>query len=108
MTYEIEFPHAFDDYDWFEIEVKGWLAGVRVVLTDRTIELTIYDRTRLRQTIDDEVEQLGFFLQNRLLVVKAVNREEITAAVAKLADDGFRNVSWSLRPRRASRMGRGR
>ena len=91
MQYEITYPEGLDEYDWAEIEAKGWLA---VVLTwpggRRT--LSLYDPVRLSQTIEDEVRRLGYTVMSTLVVLPAVTRAEIERVVARMAEEEFSGV----------------
>lgn len=83
----VEFPEDFEDYAW-EVEAKGWLQGVVVVIDGRRYPLTIYDLTRLAQDVEEEVGSGETFFERNLVVVSSVTREHIEAAVAALVSSG--------------------
>lgn len=93
MSYQVSFPGNFDDYEWAEIEAKGWLDGVRIVRDGDTFTLAIFDEVRLPQAIRVDVERLGYFAANRLLVVPRVTREGIEIAIEKMAEREFQDLS---------------
>jgi hypothetical protein len=87
-SYELTFPDYLDGYE-HETESKGYLVDVKIVLESGTIGLTIYDRVRLQQDLDDEMASDGCFAAANLLVVPAVTRESISLAVERLSTGGF-------------------
>jgi hypothetical protein len=92
MAYQVKFPDGLDDFDWADIEAKGWLEGVRVVLDERAYDVAVFDEVRLRQAIAVDLERLGYFVASRLLVVAAVTREQVELAIARMAERGFSDL----------------
>jgi hypothetical protein len=92
LKYQIIFPDGLDDFDWADIEAKGWLDGVRLLLPDGERTLSIFDSVRLPQAIAVDVRRLGYFAANSLLVVPSVNREQIELAVSRMAERGFADL----------------
>ncbi|MFE7048102.1 hypothetical protein ACFVAM_07020 [Streptomyces californicus] len=91
-TYDVRFPDYLDGYE-AETEAKGYLVGVVVGAGDRSFELTVYDRARLVQEIDDELDSdHAYFAVPNLLVVRSVTREEICRAVEELANGNFQEL----------------
>ncbi len=90
-AYELIFPDYLDDYE-HETESKGYLVGVTVNYDGATIDLTIYDPTRLMQEVRDDVESTGYFTEARLLVVPRVTRDQIAQAVEEMAHGGFQQL----------------
>ncbi|WP_127501902.1 hypothetical protein [Actinoplanes solisilvae] len=89
IPYEINFPDYLDDYEG-EIESKGYLSGVSVVTSDSIFELTVYDRTRLMQEVDDELKSdRAYFAASNLVIVPAVTKTDISGAVERIARGNF-------------------
>jgi hypothetical protein len=82
---EIIVPDYFDDHAWEEVRVKGRCPVIAARYEGRTYRLSLYDPTRLAEDVSDEVEDRGFFLDQNLLVLKELRREELEAALARLA-----------------------
>jgi hypothetical protein len=95
-SYDVRFPEYLDGYE-AETEAKGYLVGVAVVADDRTFNLTVYDRARLVQEIDDELDSdRAYFAVPNLLVVPLVTRAEISRAVEVLAMGDFLDLVPNL------------
>ncbi|WP_369275913.1 hypothetical protein AB5J55_43680 [Streptomyces sp. R11] len=86
--YEVRFPDYLTGYE-LETEAKGCLVGVQVVSPLAVYDLTIYDPVRLGQDVAAEVESDGYFTETNLVVVPRVTREDITRAVAAMAQCDF-------------------
>ncbi|MGW4945513.1 hypothetical protein ACWEOZ_28440 [Actinoplanes sp. NPDC004185] len=96
-SYEIRFPEYLDGYE-AETEAKGYLVGVAVIADGRTFDLTVYDRSRLVQELDDELNSdLAYFAVSNMLVVASVTKNEISMAVEALAKGQFRELMPSPR-----------
>ncbi|MFJ2746719.1 hypothetical protein [Streptomyces sp. NPDC087297] len=92
-TYHVRFPDYLDGYE-VETEAKGYLVGVVVSAGTRSFELTVYDRARLAQELDDELDSdRAYFAVPNLLVVRSVTRVEILRAVEALAKGNFQELS---------------
>ncbi|HEX8157809.1 MAG TPA: hypothetical protein VF526_10535 [Solirubrobacteraceae bacterium] len=89
--FQLRLPPYFDDYA-AEIEAKGYFADVIVEADGRQYRPVFYDPARLAQEIRDELDREGVFAEDDLVIVDAVTRETIEAAVAKLAGKGFRTL----------------
>lgn len=89
MEYSITFPGDFDDYDWAEIEDKGWLGDVLVSWPGGECSLTFFDRGRLAHAIGVDIERLGYFAGAKIIVVDVVSRSSIEDAIARIADRRF-------------------
>lgn len=95
-SYDIRFPDYLDGYE-AETEAKGYLVGVAVIADGRTFDLTVYDRARLVQELDDELESdPPYFAVSNLLVVASVTKAEISTAVEALAKGQFRELMPSV------------
>ncbi|MFC7279006.1 hypothetical protein ACFQS1_34000 [Paractinoplanes rhizophilus] len=95
-SYDIKFPEYLDGYE-AETEAKGYLVGVAVIANGRRFDLTIYDRARLVQELDDELSSdRAYFAVSNLLVVASVTKAEISMAVEALAKGQFRELMPSL------------
>ncbi|WP_157631965.1 hypothetical protein [Catelliglobosispora koreensis] len=86
MRYEIVYPEVLkDDYDFWEVEQKGWM-DVDVVYGVRRIQVTFYDINRLTLEARKALSSNGFFAENPIVVVAAVTRANIEEAVRRLVD----------------------
>lgn len=83
----LQFPPGFEDYDW-EVEAKGWLPGVVAVIEERRYTLTVYDRARLLQDVDDVLKEGRIFFEPNLVVVASVTRENIASAIQEIVQTG--------------------
>jgi hypothetical protein len=85
--HQVEFPEGFDDYAW-EVESKGWLQGVIVIIDNHRYSLTFYDPVRLRQDVEAELNSAPAFFEPNLVIVPAVTRKHIESAVDVIAKTG--------------------
>lgn len=83
----VEYPPRFDEYAW-EVQAKGWLPGVVGVIQGRRYSVTVYDKIRLAQDVDDSLKRGDVFMERNLLVVRSVTRENIAAAFAEIVRTG--------------------
>ncbi|MFI1002673.1 hypothetical protein ACIP10_10295 [Streptomyces galbus] len=91
-SYRVSFPDYLDGYE-AETEAKGYLVGVVVIAGNASFDLTIYDRARLVQELDDELDPDGaYFAVPNLLVVRSVTRADILRAVEALAKGNFQEL----------------
>ncbi len=96
MSYDIRFPEYLDGYE-AETEAKGYLVGVAIIADGQTFDLTVYDRARLVQELDDELNsERAYFAVPNLLVVTSVTKDEIAIAVEALAKGQFRELVPNL------------
>jgi hypothetical protein len=72
-------------------EAKGWL-DVTVVWDGGERDLSIYDQSRLMQSVAADIHRLGYFADVRVVVVPKVTLEDVKAAVAAIAERGFVDV----------------
>lgn len=86
-NYRIIFPNGFDDYAW-EVESKGWLQGVIVILDGKKYPITFYDPVRLSQDIDGELSAEGFFFEGNLVVLKNIDRDSTERTIGKIVETG--------------------
>lgn len=89
MEYQVTFPDGLDEFEWFEIENRGWLEGVRISSNDDMYTVSFFDEIRLPQIVAADIERLGFFSARNLVVVQRVARDEICSVVSAIADRGF-------------------
>jgi hypothetical protein len=92
VDYRIIYPDGLDEYDFFDIEQKGWLDGVKVVWMEREIILSIFDGERLAQVVRDDIARLGYFASKSILVVRSVSRREIDSAIQWMAERDFVDI----------------
>ena len=90
MRFEVLFPEWLDDLAEFEHEAKGYISGVRVLLSDGSCyTVDIFDPTRLMQDMEAEFESgTPFVTCCNLIVVLNVSRPGILEAVGSLVEDG--------------------
>lgn len=90
--YSIKFPPYYDDYS-SEIEAKGYFADLIIQFEDREVRPTIYDAVRLAQECDDAfASNNAYFSAPTMIVVPAVTRANIVAAIDALAAGGFADL----------------
>jgi hypothetical protein len=90
MEYQITYPDGLeDDFRWSQTEAKGWLDGVVVTWPGGRRTLSLYDEVRLPQSIGVDMRRQGYFVVTALVVLPAVNRQEIERAVADMAAADF-------------------
>ena len=78
-------PEDFADYEW-EVEVKGWFSGAKMLLSGKSYQLNFYDPVRLGQTIGDDLELGRAFFEPNLIIVKSVTRSNMEQAARHLAE----------------------
>ncbi len=85
-NYIINFIEEYSDNLYqFEVESKGYFYGVTVVLNNgKTYQLSIYNSTRLKQDVDDEIENTGFFYEENIVFLKNIDKDTIIEGVKKL------------------------
>jgi hypothetical protein len=91
MTDSVEFNVIYPDYfDDPDVLVRGVVDGIRVQSGGREFDISFFSPTRLSQEVEGEVlNYRHFFVQKNLVVVTAVDRGHINAAVAELAKLNF-------------------
>lgn len=83
---EIFYPYEIDERAEAELEMKGWIAGVRAVFDDGTSGIFEFvDPVRLSQDLADELKRTPEVLLERVVVVPAVTRATIEAALGRLS-----------------------
>jgi hypothetical protein len=83
----IEFPEGLESHEW-EVESKGWLAGVVVIISGRRYIVEFYDPVRLVQDMEDDLQSSPVFFEANMLVVESVTRARMVAAIEALVADG--------------------
>ena len=81
QSYNLDLPDDFDEYLW---DTKGYFLGAELKVDNAIYILNFYDPTRLTQIIKDAIEERGFFVEENVIVVKAVNRTFVEKAVENL------------------------
>jgi hypothetical protein len=87
VQYTLNWPNDFQDYAW-EIESKGWFAGLEIILDGKALKPIFCDAARLSQDVAGELSSSGFFFEPCLVVVERVSRESIEDAIKNLARTG--------------------
>ncbi|MFF3432006.1 hypothetical protein [Streptomyces sp. NPDC002602] len=90
--YQIVFPEGLDEFDWSEIENKGWIDGVRISWSGKSWTLSFFDENRLPQAVAIDIDRMGYFSARNVIVVRQVARDEIRRAVSAMADRGFADL----------------
>ncbi len=94
-NYTINFTEEYSDsFFQFETEAKGYFYGVTVTLNNgKTYGLNIYNSTRLKQDVDDEIDTYGFFYEENIVFLKNVDKDSIIKGIKKLWDNNsFENM----------------
>ncbi len=73
----ITFPEWFDDLAEFEAESKGCLLEFPLRINGQDFVFTFYDLCRLTQTVADSPNAAGFLENEAVVVLQAVNRNNI-------------------------------
>ena len=88
---QVIYPHTMDDYDWYMTESKGWIE-VTVQWAARRKTITFYDPTRLAQEVQSAAARSGYFAESAVVVLPAVTKEAIEAAIAQMAQRRFADI----------------
>lgn len=80
ITHELVLPVDFQDYA-SEVESKGWFSGAVLLHLNNRYPLTFYEPVRLRQTIENELQNQPLFSEQNLLVVESVTEAAMRKAV---------------------------
>jgi hypothetical protein len=88
---QIKFPDFYDALYEMEVQAKGRLGEVLVILKDiGTFNMTFMDPERIRQDLEGEAESgRDFLAESNLVVMETVSREAIVRTVYKLDKEGF-------------------
>ncbi len=90
--YSINFPGYYDDYS-SEIEAKGYFADLVIQFGDMEIRPTVYDPVRLAQECGDAfASSSAYFSAPMMIIVPAVTRDNIVAAIEALASGAFADL----------------
>lgn len=76
----LHFPQDFADHEW-EIKSKGWYPFTVVTDDGKRFRLNFYDRIRLNQEVEDELNNSGLFFEPNIIVISEVTRNEIHKAL---------------------------
>ncbi len=93
IQYEIVWPDELDDFDWSMVESKGWLSGVKIKVGADTIEPLFYDKARLLQDVEAELELSGYFAEPAIIVLERVTQQAIEQVIERMASAGTLNSS---------------
>ena len=86
-NYSLELPPDFEEYE-YEVTAKGWFPDASIEFDGKRYRINIYDAVRLKQEVQDELDNSGMFLEPNLLVLPAVTREQMELAVERLVESG--------------------
>jgi hypothetical protein len=85
------YPAWMDDYEWAMTEAKGWIElTVRSPQGEKTI--TFYDPVRLAREVQDAMTGPGYFTESAIVVIPAVTRKAIEAAMTQIAGRAITNI----------------
>ena len=87
-SYSFALPSDFADYEW-EVTAKGCFSGALITVAEKQYRLNFYDRTRLGQEIESELESGSVFFEPNLVIVRSVTRAEMERAAEQLAQSGL-------------------
>lgn len=89
-SYEIEFPEGYFGQLEEDTPSRGWIEVTVAFEDGQRCQLAFYDIVRLKQTLDDYVEQ-GFvhFAEPHLVVLTRVSTENVRKAVADMVAEGY-------------------
>jgi hypothetical protein len=91
-SYAIIFPDYFDEEAPI-LEAKGCFWDLVVHANGQTYRPNFYDPVRLMQTIDDALSsERACFSEPNVVVVRSIGRENLEAAVARLARENFSSL----------------
>ncbi|GAA2909249.1 hypothetical protein Acy02nite_88740 [Actinoplanes cyaneus] len=88
---QVIYPASMDDYDWAMTETKGWIE-ITVQWDARRKTITFYDPTRLAQEVQSAATRSGYFAESAVVVLPAVTKEAIEAAIAQMAQRHFADI----------------
>lgn len=87
--YIVEFPEDFDVFE-DEIKAKGVYAAVLIAVGERRYRPTFFDTVRLRREYEDELKNgAAAYVEANVVVIPAVTRKHIDAAIKQLAGARF-------------------
>jgi len=85
--YEIIWPEDFADYAW-EVESKGCLFGVKAKVGSEVLEPVFYDKVRLLQDVETELERSGHFAEPVVIVLDRVTPQAIEQVIERMTAAG--------------------
>lgn len=91
MTTELILPVNYDEIAPI-IESKGVLFDVGILREGRVVYATFYEPTRLQQDVASDLEYAESCSFNRVVVVRAVNEENMRVAASRLPPSFFEPV----------------
>ncbi len=87
---KIKYPIEWDSYSEYEIECKGWLPGVELMLNDQIYQLTFYDPVRLAQDLADDIQSGKIaIVEKGLMVIPSITKENIIRAINQAVEEGY-------------------
>ena len=86
-TVILNLPEGFETFAW-EVESKGWLQGANIEVLGKIYSITFYDPTRLAQDIESEIATRVAFFERNCVVIPAVTRPNIEAAIELIVSTG--------------------
>jgi hypothetical protein len=103
LPYVIHFPDYFDDYAG-EIEAKGYFADVIVESAGLRYNPVFYDPIRFEQEYKDHLASgARAFSEPNIVVVGAVTRQQIEAAIEELSQRSFHALAPEASEHRADK-----
>ncbi len=77
-------PSEFDEDSWLW-EAKGFYSSAIVNAGGKSYSLKFYDKVRLAQDIEEELDAAACFFENNLVVISSITRAHMEAALVSLA-----------------------
>ena len=87
-NFALVLPRDFSDYEW-EVTAKGWFSEGQLSFSGKHYRLNFYDRGRLNQQIESELQGGNVFFEPNLLVINSVTRAEMERATEFLVQSGL-------------------
>ncbi len=90
MDFKIIYPSYYqlneESWDSYEVWCKGYLAGVKISVDDKSYTVCFYDDGRLSQDLEDELASRDFVKCCNTIILKEVNTKSIEKAVSRLVE----------------------
>lgn len=85
--FKFSLPEDFDENEW-EFEKKGFYENSLLIIEEKKYQILFFDKQRLAQEIEDELNSSNAFLEKNLVVINSVTRKNMELAVEKIMSDG--------------------
>lgn len=92
-SFHLTLPDDFDDYEWL---TKGYFIGAVLEFRGTSYPINFYSPQRLLQDIKSELQDTGVFLEQNMVVVREIRRQEMLAAIGEIVSSGRVNTLVAL------------